>query len=102
VPSELLPTNKLPYRNEEMRIAPKTSLVGIQSNAAHVRELSRGARSRLSRHGFDGALQDTPLEAALGTMPCCCRRCPCVGCELHPLYQSGGDCGLHFTYRVSA
>lgn len=52
--------------NNGMRIAPKTSVVGINSNAAHIRELSRGARSRLSRHGFDGAIIDTPLETVLG------------------------------------
>ena len=66
-PGDLLPTSKLHFEDHShMRIAPKTSIVGINSNGAHMRELSRGARSRLSRHGFDGAIMDTPLDAALG------------------------------------
>jgi hypothetical protein len=59
----------------ERRTAPKT-MVGINSNVAHIRELSRGARSRLSRHGFDGAIIDTPLSAMLGNGP-----------AMHPQYE---------------
>jgi len=49
-----------------MRIAPRTSVShNITNNSGHTRELTRGARSRLSRHGFDNAMMDTPLDAAL-------------------------------------
>ena len=52
-------------QNEMLRIAPKT-VVSINSNASHMRDITRGAKSRLSRYGIDSALIDTPLEAILG------------------------------------
>jgi hypothetical protein len=52
-------------QNEMLRIAPKT-VVSINSNTSHMRDITRGAKSRLSRYGIDSALFDTPLEAILG------------------------------------
>eukprot|EP01035_Chromulina_nebulosa_P028338 gene28338-37399_t len=51
--------------SQDMRTAPKTSVVVMNGSAAYARDLTRGARSRLSRLGFEGALQDTPLPASL-------------------------------------
>ena len=53
-------------QNELLRIAPKT-IVSINSNTSHMRDITRGAKSRLSRYGIDSALIDTPLEAILGS-----------------------------------
>lgn len=52
-------------QNELLRIAPKT-VVSINSNTSHMRDITRGAKSRLSRYGIDSALIDTPIEAILG------------------------------------
>ncbi|KAJ1442329.1 hypothetical protein B484DRAFT_442214 [Ochromonadaceae sp. CCMP2298] len=49
-------------RDGPMTVAPKTM---ASSNAAHMREISRGGRSRLNRHGFDGAIVDTSLAAGV-------------------------------------
>ena len=51
------------------QIAPRTSikLNMMTNNNGHIRELTRGARSRLSRHGFDNAMIDTPLDHVLDT-----------------------------------
>jgi hypothetical protein len=50
-----------PFIGEDLQAAPKTMVTVMNGNAAYVRELTRGARSRLNRHGFDGALQDSAL-----------------------------------------
>ena len=49
----------------EMNTAPNTAIVIMNGNAAYTRDLTRGARSRLSRFGFEGALQDTPLPQSI-------------------------------------
>ncbi len=46
---------------DALRMVPK-SVVAVGSNVSHAREISRGAKSRLSRHGFQGAAQDSPLD----------------------------------------
>lgn len=49
------------------QIAPRTSINHnlVTNNNGHIRELTRGAMSRLSRHGFDNAISDTPLDSVL-------------------------------------
>jgi hypothetical protein len=48
--------------------APQLASMAVSGGAAHVRELSRGTRSRLSRHGLDGVIQDTVGEVT-GLLP---------------------------------
>ena len=47
---------KADSRRETLRAAPKTD---VSAPAYTLRELSRGARSRLSRHGYSGVIQDS-------------------------------------------
>lgn len=60
-PTDLLEPDKRQgafYTGEEVKVAP-LSKVGVAGNASHVRELTRGAKSRLNRHGFNQVIADS-------------------------------------------
>eukprot|EP01038_Epipyxis_sp_PR26KG_P004534 gene4534-6404_t len=49
------------------QIAPKSNAT-IGGISSHVRDISRAARSRLNRHGFDGAIMDSDVTQAVGKL----------------------------------
>lgn len=52
----------------KMRVAPKTA-IGASGNHIYYRELTRGAKTRLNRHGFDGVITDSNVYDLIGTSP---------------------------------
>jgi Ca2+-binding EF-hand superfamily protein len=45
------------------KVSKSLQISSVPVTQSHVRELSRGVKSRLSRHGFDGVIQEGPMHS---------------------------------------